>query len=123
MIEYRLLMPTPVPVPLERVSLDTFKKLELRVADILEVQPHPNADRLWVLTIRVGEACKQVVAGIRGHYDAQALAGKSVIVVNNIEPAVIRGVESQGMLLAASSGEVLSLIVPERPMASGSPIR
>jgi len=123
MIEYALAMTVPSPAADELVPLATFKALDLRVAEVVSVAAHPNADRLWVLTIRVGETQKQIVAGIRAHYDAQALAGKSIVVVNNIEPAVIRGVESQGMLLAASQGEALSLLVPERPIASGSPIR
>lgn len=113
-------MDAPHPEP---VSIETFKKLDLRIAEVVSVAPHPNADRLWVLTVRVGKEEKQVVAGIKAHYEASALVGKLAVVVNNMQPAVIRGVESQGMLLAASGDEVLSLIVPERPLASGSPVR
>ena len=104
-------------------SLEDFKKLELRVAEIESVTPHPNADRLYVLGIKVGELRKQIVAGIRKHYTEEELKGKKVIVVNNLEPAVIRGVESHGMLLAASEGEMLTLLVPERPIASGAQVR
>ena len=113
-------MMTPSPQPTERVSLETFKKLDLRVAEIVSVVVHPNADRLWVLTIRVGNEEKQIVAGIRAHYDADTLKGRSVVVVNNLEPAVIRGVESQGMMLVASNDQGLSILVPDRPIAPGS---
>ncbi len=105
------------------VSLEDFKKLELRVAEIELVSPHPNADRLYVLEIKVGEMRKKVVAGIRQYYTEEELKGKKVIVVNNLEPAVIRGVESQGMLLAASDEGMLTLVVPERPIRDGVSVR
>ena len=74
------------------VTIKEFQQLELKVAEILEVKPHPNADRLYVLNIKVGEEQKQVVAGIRLHYSETELVGKKVVVVNNLEPSVIRGV-------------------------------
>ena len=104
-------------------SIQDFQKLELRVAEILEVSPHPSADRLYVLKIRVGEVQKQIVAGIRLHYQPAELVGKRIVVVNNLEPAVIRGVESNGMLLAASNEEKLTLVVPERDIPSGAQVR
>ncbi len=105
------------------ISLEDFKKLELRIAEIESVTPHPNADRLYVLVVRVGGERKNIVAGIRKHYGEQELLGKKVVLVANLEPAVIRGVESQGMLLAASEGENLSLIIPERVIGDGASIR
>ena len=105
------------------VSLEEFKKFELRVAEIESVVPHPNADRLYVLGLKVGEVRKQIVAGIRKHYTEEELKGKRVILINNLEPAVIRGVESQGMLLAASEGEMLTIITPERPIADGAQVK
>jgi methionyl-tRNA synthetase len=105
------------------VSYEDFKKLELRIAEVLAAEPHPNADRLYVLTIRVGEAEKKIVAGIRLHYRPEELIGKKIVVVNNLEPAVIRGVESNGMLLAASEGESLTLLVPEKPISTQAVVR
>jgi methionyl-tRNA synthetase len=105
------------------VNIDEFRKFEFRVAEVLEVTPHPQADRLWVLDIRVGEETKRIVAGIKLFYAPEELKGKKVIVVNNLEPAVIRGVESQGMLLAAQDGQNLSIIVPERDVASGATVK
>lgn len=105
------------------ISIEEFKKFELKVAEIETVAPHPNADRLYVLGIKVGEVRKTIVAGIRKHYSEEELKGKKIVVVNNLEPAVIRGVESQGMLLAASEGDILTVLVPERPIPDGAQVR
>lgn len=104
-------------------SIDQLMQFEFRVADIISAEPHPNADKLYVLKIRVGENEKQIVAGIREYYAAEALPGKKIIIVDNLDPAVIRGVESQGMLLAAKDENGLSLIVPEKSVLSGSRVK
>lgn len=104
-------------------SFEDFKKLELRVALVESVQPHPNADRLYLIHIRVGEVKKTIVAGIRHYYRPEELQGKKIVVVDNLDSVTIRGVESQGMLLAASEGEMLTLIVPEREIPSGAGVR
>ncbi|MBU1998508.1 MAG: methionine--tRNA ligase subunit beta [Candidatus Omnitrophota bacterium] len=105
------------------VSLEEFKKLELKVARIKEVEDHPNADKLYVLTIDLGESTKQIVAGIKLSYTKEALVNKQVIVIDNLEPAVLRGVESQGMLLAASDEKGISVIMPEREVTPGSAVK
>lgn len=105
------------------ISIEDFKKLELRVAEILDAAYHPQADKLYVLDIRVGEEKKQIVAGIRPSYTLEELKGKRIVVVNNLEPAVIRGIESQGMLLAAQDGQILSLVIPERVVSSGATVK
>ena len=105
------------------ISIDDFKKLELRIAEIESVEPHPNADRLYVLKIKVGEQRKTIVAGIRLFYGEEELKGKKIVVINNLEPVTLRGVQSEGMLLAASNDETLTVIVPERPIADGSQVR
>ena len=107
---------------METVSFEEFKKLDVRVAVVKKVEPHPNADKLYVLTIDVGGQVKIIVAGIRNSYAPEGLEGKKIVVVNNLQSAVIRGVESNGMLLAAKDDTVLALIVPDRDVASGSPI-
>ncbi|MBI3316680.1 MAG: methionine--tRNA ligase subunit beta [Candidatus Omnitrophica bacterium] len=104
-------------------SLEDFKKLDIKIAEIETVTPHPNADKLYVLGIRVGQIRKTLVAGIRLHYGEAELKGKKIVVIDNLEPAMIRGVESQGMLLAASDGEHLTLVVPERPIADGAKVK
>ena len=106
------------------ISIDQFRAVELRVATISAAAPHPNADRLVVLTVDLGSEQRQLVAGIRAHYQPQDLIGKQIVVVANLEPATLRGVESQGMLLAASDSEGrLAIVTPERPVAPGAQVK
>lgn len=106
------------------ITIDEFKNVELRVATILAAEPHPNADRLMVLRIDLGSEQRQLVAGIRAHYDPATLIGRQIVVVANLQAATLRGVESQGMLLAASDGEGrLAFLTPEKPVAPGSPVK
>jgi len=105
------------------VAYEEFKKLELKVAKIQEVSAHPNADRLYVLKIDLGDCQKQIVAGIRNSYTSEDLLGKQVVVVNNLEPAVIRGVESQGMLLEAADEKGIAFISPQREVKVGSLVK
>jgi len=105
------------------VSIEDFKKLELKVGEIKEVNEHPNADKLYVIVIDLGDKRKQVVAGIKSSYQKEALIGKQVVIVDNLEPAVLRGVESQGMLLAASDDTGISIICPERKLKLGSIVK
>ena len=104
------------------VTLEEFKKLELKVAEIISADPHPNADRLMVLRIRMGEEERTIVAGIRAFYQPSELAGKKIVVVANLAPATLRGVTSEGMLLAASLDNQLTLLVPDREIPSGAKI-
>lgn len=106
------------------ITLEDFKKLELRVARIKEVRDHPGADRLYVLLIELEEGrTKQIVAGIRPGYTKEELAGKEVVVVDNLEPVVLRGEESQGMLLAASDESGISILTPLREVKPGSIVK
>ena len=107
---------------MSEISLLDFKKADLRVAKILGVEDVPGADRLWKLTIDVGTETKEIVAGIKNHYPREKLLGRSVIVVNNLTPSVIRGVESRGMLLAAKAGEVLTVLTIDQELPPGSPV-
>lgn len=105
------------------VTFEEFKNLELRIAEIKEVNDHPNADKLYVITIDLGDKLKQIVAGIKGSYTKEALVGRQIVVVDNLEPAILRGVESQGMLLAASDGLGISVIGPDRKVKLGSVVK
>jgi len=105
------------------VTFEEFKRLELKVAEIKEVKDHPNADKLYVLTIDLGDKEKQIVAGIKAAYQKEDLVGKQIIVVDNLEPAVLRGVESQGMLLAASDEQGVCIILPQRKLKLGSIVK
>ncbi|MCK4248411.1 MAG: methionine--tRNA ligase subunit beta [Candidatus Omnitrophica bacterium] len=104
------------------VSFKDFEKLNLRTAKILEVTEHPDADKLYVLKIDLGTETRQIVAGIKLHYQAEELIGRQIVVVENLAPATIRGVESQGMLLAAKDDELLTIISPEKEIKPGSPV-
>jgi methionyl-tRNA synthetase len=105
------------------VTIDEFRKLELRIARILEANNHPDADKLYVLKIDLGTETRQIVAGIRLSYEAKDLVGKEVVVVVNLEPAVIRGVESAGMLLATHDEKGISMLSPDREVVLGSSVR
>jgi methionine--tRNA ligase beta chain len=106
------------------ITYADFAKLDLRVAKVLEARPHPNADRLMLLQVDLGDEQKQIVAGIRQHYDAEKLAGKLIVIVNNLEPAMLRGESSNGMLLAATSGEkVIVLTVDELECVVGAKVK
>ena len=105
------------------LKFEDFKKMELITAVVKEVKEHPNADRLYVLRIDTGKEEKQLVAGIRNAYSAEELMDRTIVVINNLEPAVIRGEESNGMLLAVGDENGVSLLGPDRPVAAGSTVR
>ncbi|MFA5319718.1 MAG: methionine--tRNA ligase subunit beta [Candidatus Omnitrophota bacterium] len=105
------------------ITIEDFKKLELKIAEIKEVTEHPQADRLYVLKVDVGGVEKQIVAGIRLGYAKEDLVGRQVVLVNNLEPAVLRGVESQGMLLAASDEQGVCIVSPLRKVVPGSTVK
>jgi len=104
-------------------TIDDFRKLELKVAQIKEVNEHPNADKLWVLLLDLGDRTKQVVAGIKNSYSKESLLGKYVVVVDNLDPVLLRGVESQGMILAGSDDSGITIISPEKPLKLGSTVK
>ena len=104
-------------------TYEEFKKLELRIAKIKDVIEHPNADRLYVITVDLGDKTKQIVAGIRNSYKKEDLVGRQVVVIDNLDPAMLRGVESQGMLLAASDDTGIAVVSPDREMKLGSIVK
>lgn len=109
------------------VSIDDFGKLDLRVAEVVAAEPHPNADKLYVLKVKLGPNdtdIRQLVAGIRAHRQPEGLIGKHIVIVANLEPAKLRGIESQGMLLAAGGrdGTPLGLITVDTAVPLGTRI-
>ena len=105
------------------ISFSEFQKLDLRVAKIEAADRVAGADRLLRLQIRLGDEQRQIVAGIAEHYAIDALIGRQIVVVANLQPATIRGVESQGMLLAASDDRDLALIAPDGEISTGAEVR
>jgi methionyl-tRNA synthetase len=108
--------------PPTTITFDEFAKLDLRVARVLEARPHPNADKLIILKIDLGTDQRQIVAGIRGYYEPEALVGKLIVVVKNLASRTMRGEESQGMLLAASTDDraQVVLLTPMSDVPPGS---
>ena len=109
------------------ITFDDFTKIQLRVATIVEAEPHPNADRLVKLQIDLGNEQRQICAGIRGHYACETLVGRQIIVVANLAPRKIRGEISNGMLLAAAIQEgeetaSLALLAPDTSVPPGSSV-
>ena len=105
------------------VSYADFKRLELVVATVISVEPHPNADKLYVLKVNLGTEERQLVAGLKPYYTPEQLIGRQIVVVANLEPKPLRGVESRGMLLAAQHADKpdeVIVVSPERPMAPGA---
>jgi len=115
-------MPDAKPI----IQYDDFAKLDLRIARILEVAEHPNADKLLVLKIDLGGEQRQIIAGLKAHYAPEALLGRQIVVVANLQPRKMRGMESQGMLLAATSGEgenfKVVVLSPVEDVPVGSPV-
>jgi len=105
------------------VTIEEFQKLDLRTAKILEVEEHPNASKLYVLKISFGDEERQIVAGIRPYYSKEDLIGRTIIVVKNLEPAVLRGVISEGMLLAASDDKNVILLTTEKEIKENAKIK
>ncbi|MFC1499362.1 methionine--tRNA ligase subunit beta, partial [Verrucomicrobiota bacterium] len=105
------------------IEYTDFEKVELRTAKIIEAEKVEGADRLLQLQVEIGEEKRQIVAGIAQHYKPEDLVGKTVVVVANLKPAKIRGVESNGMLLAASSDDDLRLISVDGDIPSGAKVK
>jgi methionyl-tRNA synthetase len=110
------------------IQYDDFAKIDLRVAKILSAAPHPNGDKLVVLQVDMGDGQqRQILAGIRQWYAPETLVGKSIVVVANLAPRKMRGLESNGMLLAATvkEGEEyrdVVVVTPDRDVPPGSTV-
>jgi len=96
-----------------QIGIDDVGRVELRTATVLEAERVEGADRLLRLQVDMGSESRQIVAGIAQHYTPEDLVGRTIVVVANLQPATIRGVESQGMLLAAKKGKKLRLVTTD----------
>lgn len=117
----------PTGAPVEgpaKVTIDEFAKIQLRLAVVKSVENHPKADKLYVVKLDAGELGeRQVVAGLKAYYKPEELVGKTVAFVANLQPAMLRGVESQGMILAGDDGTTVAVLEPQRPLPAGAKIR
>jgi methionyl-tRNA synthetase len=107
------------------ITIEQFQQIELRVATVLVAERIEGAGRLLKLQIDLGTEQRQIVAGIAKFYSPDELVGKQLVIVANLQPAVIRGVESNGMLLAASSddGTQLAFVTPQRLVPNGGRVK
>jgi methionine--tRNA ligase beta chain len=104
------------------ISIEEFRRIELKVGTITSAEPHPNADKLLVLQVDLGTENRQLCAGIRHDYTPEQLVGRQIVVVANLQPTKLRGLESQGMLLAASDDGRVTILTPEKPVQPGSKV-
>lgn len=107
----------------EYISIDEFARIELKIARVLEAERIEGTDKLLKLIVDLGDEKRQIVAGIARFYTPEELIGKKIVIVANLKPAKLRGVESQGMLLAASIGDELCLITPEKDIKEGARVK
>lgn len=104
--------PAPAaPAAPATITYDDFAKVELRVGTVLEAKPAPKGDRLLVLQVDLGTEQRQILAGIRQHVTPEAIVGKQIVVVANLAPRTMMGLQSQGMLLAATDPATGKVIV------------
>jgi len=104
------------------ITVDDFKKIELKVAKILEAERVEGSDKLIKMQLSLGEEKRQVIGGIGKAYEPEQLIGREIIIVANLEPRSLMGLESQGMLLAASDENGIALLAPDKEVLPGSKI-
>lgn len=104
------------------VTFKEFTQLDLRTGKVIEVADHPDADTLYVLKVDVGDNVIQLVAGLKNHYSPEQLQGKTIVVLTNLEPKTLRGITSEGMLLAARSENGVKVLTCDEPVSAGSSI-
>jgi methionyl-tRNA synthetase len=110
---------------METIKFSDWEKLDLRIGKILSVEDHPNADKLYILEVDLGKEKRKLVAGLKAYYKPKELVGKLCVVFANLEPAVLRGVKSEGMVLAAVSEDKKSIRIlqPSKEIELGSKIQ
>lgn len=105
------------------ISFDEFKKVELRVARVLEADRVEGSDKLLKLKVSLGSEERQIVSGIGKIYEPADMVGKNIVIVANLEPRQLMGLESQGMILAASDDRGPAVLIPDRETAPGTEVR
>ncbi len=104
------------------VGIEDFLKLDIRVAKVLNAERVEGSEKLLKLTVSLGDEERTIVAGIAKYYTPEELVGKKIVIIANLKPRKIFGITSQGMLLAASDGENLAVLVPDRDVKEGAKI-
>ncbi len=106
-----------------QIDIEDFGEVDLRVAEVIQGQKVEGADKLLELRLRLGEEERTIVAGIAQHYTGEEMIGKKIIIVANLKPAKVRGIVSQGMLLAASQGKKLAVLTVDGDVPSGARVK
>ncbi len=107
----------------EEITIEDFAKLDLRVAEVVACEKVEKTDKLLKLEVKLGDEVRTIVSGIAKHYTPEELVGKKIVMVANLKPAKLRGITSQGMILAASQGDILEVISVDKDLPGGSRIK
>jgi methionyl-tRNA synthetase len=121
--EAQMLAPRPEAAEAELIGIEDFAKVQLRVGKIVSAERVEKSEKLVKLQVDIGTETRQVVAGIGKSYTPEQLIDRSIVIVINLKPAKLMGVESQGMLLAASSGDILSVVTPDKDIKPGAKVK
>ena len=108
---------------MEKIKFSEWEKFDFRVGEVLEAKDHPNADKLYILKVELGDKVIQLVAGIKSNYKKEELIGKKIVVFSNLEPVKLRGIESHGMLLAADNNGKPVLLTTDSDISNGTKIK
>ena len=113
-----------MPDSTETITFEEFAKIKLQVGRVIEASDHPNADKLLLLKVDLGDQTRQICAGLRGIYTPEQLLGRNVVIVANLAPRMLRGQQSEGMLLAAGNADHSRVVVisPEADIDPGSTV-
>ena len=104
------------------IKFDEWKKLDIRIGEIKEIKDHPNADKLYILKVDIGDREIQVVSGLKEYYEKKDLEGKKFVFFVNLEPVNLRGENSEGIILAAVKDKKVVLLKPDKKIENGAKI-
>ena len=110
-------------LPSDLIDINDFAKVKLCTAKVLSCEKVAKSDKLLAFKLQVGDEVRQVVSGIAQYYQPEYMVGKTVVLVKNLKPAKIRGVESNGMILCAADGKTVVFVTPEKDIGSGKEVR
>lgn len=105
------------------ITIDDFKKVELKVGRVLSAESIEGSDKLLKLQVDLGSEQRQILSGIAKYYQTHDLVGRQIVVIVNLEPRQMMGLESNGMVIAAGDGEIVALLAPDKDLPAGSSIR
>ncbi len=105
------------------INIDDFKKIELKVAKVISAEPIEGSEKLLKLQVDLGSEQRQILSGIAKFYKPEELVGRSIVIISNLEPRQMMGLESQGMVLAAGTDEMIALLTPDKEIPAGTSVK